>query len=114
MYGNSKYQLQQIPDVQQDTPYNHFGKRKRKEARIMLTIKRDMAMQQLRKETVEHPFGTIKWYHGAHYFLCRGEEKVTAEIALSFTGYNMRRAINMIGVPGIVMHLRAMAMQKAG
>lgn len=45
----------------------------------------------------EHPFGTVKWYHGAHYLLCKGKEKATAELGLSFLAYNMRRAINMVG-----------------
>ena len=27
----------------------------------------------------EHPFGTVKFYDGAHYFLCKGKEKVAAE-----------------------------------
>ena len=57
---------------------------------------------QKRKELVEHPFGTIKWYDGAHYFLCREKEKVTAEIALSFLTYNLRRAINLLGVGALV------------
>ena len=50
----------------------------------------------------EHPFGTVKWYHGAHYLLCKGKLKVTAEMGLSFLAYNMIRAINMIGVKKII------------
>jgi transposase len=50
----------------------------------------------------EHPFGTVKWYHGAHYLLCKGKEKVTAELGLSFLAYNMRRAINMVGVKKLI------------
>ena len=33
----------------------------------------------------EHPFGTVKWYHGAHYLLCRGKEKVAADWGWSLT-----------------------------
>ncbi len=50
----------------------------------------------------EHPFGTVKWYHGAHYLLCKGKEKATAELGLSFLAYNMRRAINMVGVKTLI------------
>ena len=41
MYGESRIPLQQIPAVQQDTPYNHFGRRKQNPAQVGLTIRRD-------------------------------------------------------------------------
>jgi transposase len=40
----------------------------------------------------------VKWHHGAHYLLCKGKEKATAELGLSFLAYNMKRIINMAGV----------------
>lgn len=102
MYGNPKISLQKIPDVEQHSPYNHFGLRKQADARVKLTIRRNPDDMQKRKELVEHPFGTVKWYDGAHYLLCRGKEKVTAEIALSFLTYNLRRAINLLGAGALV------------
>jgi len=54
----------------------------------------------------EHPFGTVKWYHGAHYFLCRGKEKVTGEMGLSYLAYNIRRAITLVGVPTLIAAAR--------
>ena len=50
-----------------------------------------------RRETVEHPFGTIKqWmYQGA--FLMRGLEKVRAEFSLTALAYNLRRMLNLVG-----------------
>ena len=104
MYGNPEVPLQKVPDVEQNSPYNHFGRRKQKDARVKLVIRRNPDDMQRRKELVEHPFGTIKWYDGAHYFLCRGKEKVSAEIALSFLTYNLRRAINILGVGALVAH----------
>ncbi|WP_157833848.1 hypothetical protein [Ruminiclostridium josui] len=50
----------------------------------------------------EHPFGTVKWYHGAYYLLCKGKEKASAELGLSFLAYNIRRAINMVGVKKLI------------
>lgn len=102
MYGNPQIPLQKIPDIEQNSPYNHFGRRKQADARVQITIRRNPEDMQKRKELVEHPFGTIKWYDGAHYFPCRGKEKVTAEIALSFLTYNLRRAINLLGVGALV------------
>jgi len=51
-----------------------------------------------RREVVEHPFGSIKqWmYQGA--FLMRGLTKVRAEFSLTALAYNLRRALNIVGV----------------
>ena len=54
----------------------------------------------------EHPFGTLKRSLGQYYFLLRGFVKVTAEMALFCLSYNMRRAINLKGVPALVAALR--------
>lgn len=48
-----------------------------------------------RQEIVEHPFGTIKVVWGYKQFLCRGKKKVTAETALAYLTYNLRRVINI-------------------
>ena len=112
MYGDGAFNVQQLPEDYTISPHNHALQRKaRAEKRVVLTVKRDIARQQKRKEVAEHPFGTIKWYDGAYHFLCRGVEKVSAETALSYLGYNIRRAINLTkpkedGVPGILKLLQ--------
>ena len=68
-----RYPLQQIPDAEQRSPYNNFGKLKRAEKRVMVFLRRDMPKQKLRQRTSEHPFGTIKHYDGAGHFLCKGK-----------------------------------------
>ena len=50
----------------------------------------------------EHPFGTVKWYYGAHYLLCKGKEKAAAELRMNFLAYNMTRAIKMIGTKALI------------
>ena len=55
------------------------------------------AMRQ-RRETVEHPFGTIKARMGATHFLTKTLPKVAAEMALSVLAYNLTRAINIVGI----------------
>lgn len=102
MYGMPHVPLQKPPPGA--IPHNSFS-RKKTPYRVRLTIRRDPDLMQKRKEVVEHPFGTIKWYDGAHYFLCRGKEKVSAEIALSFLSYNLRRAINILGVGVLVARI---------
>ena len=55
-----------------------------------------------RRETVEHPFGSIKQWMNQGAFLMRGLEKVRAEFSLTALAYNMTRAINLVGVPGLM------------
>lgn len=65
--------------------------------------------QHLRKRNtiVEHPYGTVKRWHGASYLLTRGKVKVAAETGLSFLAYDFRRVINLIGVKGIMEVIKA-------
>ncbi len=65
-----------------------------------------------RKCIVEHHFGTIKRAWGYTYTLLKGIKKVTAEIALMFTCYNMRRAISIMGVVALVKALNNWKMIK--
>ncbi|MCM2477036.1 IS1182 family transposase, partial [Rhizobium sp. CG5] len=60
-----------------------------------------------RRESVEHPFGTIKqWmYQGA--FLMRRLENVRGEFSLTAPAYNIKRAITLVGVPGLIAAVRA-------
>ena len=51
-----------------------------------------------RRETVEHPFGTIKMRMGATHFLCKTLPKVATEMALCVLTYNFTRVLNIVGV----------------
>ena len=55
-----------------------------------------------RRETVEHPFGTIKQWMNQGAFLMRGLEKVRGEFSLTALPYNLRRVINIVGVPDLI------------
>jgi transposase len=57
--------------------------------------RKDKALYHKRQEIVEHPFGTIKAVWGYKQFLCRTKPKVTAETAMAFLAYNMRRVFNI-------------------
>ncbi len=62
-----------------------------------------------RKAIVEHVFGTLRnWHHDT--FLTRGLESVRAEFSLSALSYNLRRALQLVGVEGLV---RALGLQPA-
>jgi len=51
-----------------------------------------------RREIVEHPFGTSKQWMNQGAFLMRGLDKVRAEFSLTALVYNLRRALNILGV----------------
>src|SRR3954451_19984313 len=60
-----------------------------------------------RRETVEHPFGTLKMRMGATHFLCVTLPKVATEMALCVLGYNLTRVLNMVGMKPLLAALRA-------
>jgi transposase len=64
------------------------------------------AMRQ-RRETVEHPFGTIKARMGATHFLMKTLPKVAAEMALHVLAYNLTRVMNIIGIKPLLAAVRA-------
>ena len=59
------------------------------------------AMRQ-RRETVEHPFGTIKARMGATHFLMKTLPRVSGEMALHVLAYNLTRVMNIIGIRPLV------------
>jgi Transposase and inactivated derivatives len=59
-------------------------------------------MYKIRKQTVEHPFGTVKRAMGFSYFLTRRTENVRTESLLHFLVYNMKRAIDISGTKQLI------------
>ena len=64
------------------------------------------AMRQ-RRETVEHPFGTIKARMGATHFLMKTLPRVAAEMALHVLACNLTRVMNIVGVKPLMAAIRA-------
>ncbi len=62
-------------------------------------------MMRLRRDTVEHPFGTLKRWMGAEHFLTKGLHNTGTEMSLQVLAYNMKRVINLMGVEGLVRAL---------
>jgi transposase len=52
---------------------------------------------RLRRELVEHPFGTMKVSMGAGSFLTRGIKSVRTEMSLTVLAYNLKRVLNILG-----------------
>ena len=62
-------------------------------------------IMKLRQQIVEHPFGTIKFWNDQRHFLMKGLEKVKGEFGLSTLAYDIKRAINVVGVRALVTAL---------
>lgn len=59
-----------------------------------------------RRETVEHPFGSIKQWMNQGASLMRGLEKVRSEFSLTALAYNLRRVLNIVGFPALMEALQ--------
>jgi transposase len=55
-----------------------------------------------RRETVEHPFGTIKYWMGATHFQMKTLKKVGTEMALHVLAYNLKRVMNIMGAGALI------------
>src|SRR6184192_1450199 len=62
---------------------------------------------RVRRETVEHPFGTLKMRMGATHFLMKRLPKVATEMALHVLAYNLTRVMNIMGVQPLMAAIRA-------
>jgi len=62
---------------------------------------------RIRRQTVEHPFGTIKAWMGATHFLTRGLKRVSTEMSLHVLAYNLKRMISSLGVRPLLEVIRA-------
>jgi transposase len=60
-----------------------------------------------RRETVEHPFGTLKMRMGATHFLMKTLPKVATEMALHVLAYNLTRVLNLLGIKPLLAAIRA-------
>jgi transposase len=60
----------------------------------------------VRRQTVEHPFGTLKSWMGSTHFLTRTLQRVSTEMSLHVLAYNMKRVIAILGVGPLLQAIR--------
>lgn len=98
--------IHKVGGNKKDTVKDENIKRSKKvQKKAVFTMKLNMEKLKKRMCTSEHPFGTVKRHLTGYYFLLKGKIKVEAETALLYMAYNMRRAINMVGVNQMVVAL---------
>ena len=61
---------------------------------------------RIRRQTVEHPFGTIKHWMGSAHFLTLTLKRVSTEMSLHVLAYNLKRVIKILGPEVLMSNMR--------
>lgn len=59
-------------------------------------------MMRVRRQTVEHPFGTLKSWMGATHFLTKTLKRVSTEMSLHVLAYNLKRVMMILGTGALM------------
>ena len=70
-------------------------------------LDREPERMRVRRSTVEHPFGTLKIWMGYTHFSMKTLKHVGTEMTLHVLAYNLKRAMNIVGVQQLIEALRA-------
>ena len=70
-------------------------------------IEREPERMKARRNTVEHPYGTIKLWMGYTHFQMRTLERVSAEMSLHVLAYNLKRVMNIMGIGALIEAIQA-------
>ena len=67
----------------------------------------DPEIMRVRRQTVEHPYGTLKAWMGSTHFLTRTLNRVSTEMSLHVLAYNLKRVMNILGVKPLMQAIQA-------
>ena len=73
-------------------------------------LDRNPGKMKQRRSTVEHVFGTLKFWMGSAHFLMKTIKHVSTEMSLHVLAYNLRRVINIFGVENLMRRVRIPAL----
>lgn len=62
---------------------------------------------KLRRQTVEHPFGTLKAWMGSTHFLTKRLPRVRTEMSHHVLAYNLKRVMRIVGIASLMQAMRA-------
>lgn len=69
-------------------------------------LDRSLGKMKQRRCTVEHVFGTLKFWMGSAHFLMKTLKHVSTEMSLQVLAYNLRRVMNILGIEGTMKAIR--------
>jgi transposase len=87
------------------TLHRYVNQKWRDEYKAKMLTRTGKSKAAIRKTIVEHPFGTIKYLMGKIPLLLRGLKKVTTEINIYTTVYNLKRLVNIEAFDSLVMKI---------
>jgi transposase len=67
----------------------------------------DPEIMRVRRQTVEHPYGSLKLWMGPAHFLTRTLNRVSTEVSLHVLAYNLKRVMNILGVKPLIQAIQA-------
>jgi hypothetical protein len=70
-------------------------------------LDRDPDKMRVRRQTAEHPYGTIKAWMGATHFLTKTLGRVSTEMSLHVLAYNLQRVMKILGSGALIEAIRA-------
>ena len=70
-------------------------------------LDRQPEMMRVRRQTVEHPFGTIKSWMGWTHFLTKTLPRVRTEMSLHVLAHNLKRVMRILGIAAMMAAMRA-------
>jgi len=70
-------------------------------------LERTPEASRLRRQTAEHPFGTLKAWMGATHFLTKTLPRARTEMSLHVLAYNLKRALSIFGTQPLIAFIRA-------
>jgi hypothetical protein len=74
---------------------------------LQARLDREPGRMRARRETVEHPFGTIKSWMGSTHFQMKSLPRVSTEMSLHVLAYNLKRVMSIIGVKPLIAAIQA-------
>jgi len=75
--------------------------------RLQTRLDKHPDTMRIRRQTVEHPFGTLKAWMGPQHFKMKTIKHVSTEMSLHVLAYNLKRMISLFGVPGLIQKMQA-------
>ncbi|MGJ0484517.1 MAG: IS1182 family transposase [Methylomicrobium sp.] len=101
----------QCPIKSKCTPSNYRRVSRWEHEEILDAMQRrlDLAPEsmRIRRQTVEHPFGTLKAWMGSTHFLTKTLGKVSTEMSLQVLAYNMKRVMKLMGTTALIEAMAA-------
>ncbi|SMF13856.1 Transposase DDE domain-containing protein [Pseudogulbenkiania subflava DSM 22618] len=70
-------------------------------------LDREPEKMGIRRQTVEHPFGTLKFWMGSTHFLTKTLEHVRTEMSLHVLAYNLKRMMKILGIRPLMQVVQA-------